>query len=118
MENVISRTKEGSLADVVKGMETFASEQTRKLLGLFKAMLAYEREKIHLGNPSAEEEKQFVEVAKQLREAAQVMMKWASRTDADELEWVVDRLKLSIEILENPMTEKEADEFLAKHFPG
>jgi hypothetical protein len=118
MENVISRRDVAAWPDLVKGVESFASEQSKKLMTLFRAALGYEREKLHLGNPSAQEEERFVALAKRMIDAAQATKKMASAQDVDELDWLINRLNLSIGILENPMTEQEADEFLAKHFPG
>lgn len=118
MENVISHADVGSLAEVVQERETFVSEQTRKIMSLFRSALVYEREKIHLGNPSREEEIQFAERARQMISAAKAIINLASKKDAEQLEWVISRLNLSIGILENPMSKEEADDFLAKHFPG
>jgi hypothetical protein len=114
MESVISRGKMASLPDVLNGIRGFASDQEEKLIALCNSAFDYEREHIHLGNPTAEEEREFLEALKQLQAQVKLVGKLSPFSD---LGWLARRIQLSIDLLENPMSEEEADRFLAKHFP-
>jgi hypothetical protein len=117
MENVISRGEVAALPNLVKGVRGVIAEQVQQLSGCFRDALEYEREKIFKGEPTVEDEKEFLTVVKELHGAIELAARFAPRVHAEELEWMTRRLKMSIDSLENPMTEKEADAFLAKHFP-
>ena len=115
MENVISRTKLASLPDVVKGIQDFRAQETERLTSLCLGVFDYEKEQIHLGNPTADEEQKFIEVLKDLQATVKRTQKALA---TDDLEWLVNRIQMSLDSLENPMSEEEANEFLDKHFPG
>jgi hypothetical protein len=107
MESVISPPQVRSLADAVKGMEQIAAEQKKRLIAVCNSVFDYERERIFLGEPTDAELAQFATILKQLRGLA----------EAIDVDWLVDRLTFSIEMLENPITREEADAFLARYFP-
>jgi hypothetical protein len=115
MEYAISRGKLVSLPDVVKVIKDFGAEEAERLKTLCFAILDYEQEHITLGDPTTEELQQFIRALKELQATVR-------RTDkilpTSKLGWLVDRIQLSLDGLENPMSEKEANEFLDKHFPG
>src|SRR5437016_3783236 len=107
MEDVVSAPQLRSLTGVAKGMEEIAAEQEKRLTAVCNSVFDYEKQRIFLGDPSEAEVKQFTAILKELRSLA----------EAIGVDWLVDRLSLSIRVFENPMTEAEADAFLAKHFP-
>jgi hypothetical protein len=107
MESVISPPQITSLADALKGMEQIAAEQKKRLAAVCNSVFDYERERIFLGEPTQAELAQFATILKQLRALA----------EAIDVDWLVDRLTVSVQMLENPMSDEEADAFLAKHFP-
>lgn len=115
METVISHTKLASLPDVEKRIRDFAAEEEQRLTALCSSIFDYEKEKIDLGDPSPEDEKQFIRVLKELKDT--VRKAQCAYPQAD-LEWLVDRIEFSLASLENPMSQEEADAFLDKHFPG
>jgi|SRR4051812_15252184 uncharacterized protein YifE (UPF0438 family) len=115
METVISQTKLASLPDVEKRIRDFATEEEQRLTALCFSIFDYEKEKIDLGDPTPEEEKQFIRVLKELKSTVQQAQ---SAYPTANLEWLVDRIEFSLASLENPMSQEEADEFLDKHFPG
>jgi hypothetical protein len=114
MENVISRGKSVSLPDVVKGIETFAAQQKKTLSDLCFAAFDYERDNLTYVEPTAEQVEEYLRVLKQLRERVEMAAKSDPKSD---LQWLVERIDLSIGSFENEMSEEEADAFLAKHFP-
>jgi hypothetical protein len=114
MENVISRDKSVSLPDIEKGLEIFSEEQKKTLTDLCFAAFDYERDNITYVEPTPAQVEEYLRVLKQLR--ARVEM--AAKSDPKSgVEWLVERIDLSIGSFENEMSAEEADAFLAKHFP-
>jgi hypothetical protein len=123
MERAISRADSSPLREAVEGIETFARQQNKKIIDLCYKILDYEREKMVIGTPTPEEKHHFLNALNYLLNSLQFMAKLSRGADprvidSSELEWLATRLKMSKDTFENPMTTTEADEFLAKHFPG
>ena len=123
MERVIPRTDRTPLLKILEGVQNLASDQNKKIVDLCYRILDYEREKIVLGEPSAEEKKNYVDALNYLLKWVDFMAKLPpgadpQMIDRSELEWLAKRLKMSRDSFENPMSTTEADQFLARHFPG
>jgi hypothetical protein len=114
MENVTLRGKSVSLPDVVKGIETFVAEQKKTLTDLCFAAFDYERDHLTYVEPTPAQVAEYLEVLKQLRTRVEATVKADPKSD---LQWLVQRIDLSIGSFENEMSAEEADAFLAKHFP-
>jgi hypothetical protein len=115
MEYAISRPKLASLPDVLKVINDFDAEEAERLRVVCFSVFDYEQEHILLGNPSRDEVEQFIQGLKDLQ--ATVIRAQKAFPNA-RLGWLVDRIQFSLDGLENPMSEEEANAFLDKHFPG
>src|SRR5688572_29856277 len=114
MESVISRGEDTTLPEIMKGIQNLALEQNRKLIDLSYRVLAYERERIVLGEPTAGDKGKYLEGLKYLLDAIESILKLVSTADdrivnCSELEWLAKRLRMSLDSFESSLTVEEAD---------